>query len=190
MQRIVNNQYNIVKYYINENIECSVPIINKLTDYVHLDSNYLMNQDVKIGIEASKYVGPRYLYGFLLVSFEGKISNGVNIEIPYTISNKQPYEKSILYDKSHCFEGLPKEYVHGLMDKIKCYIEQTDSFPNCNIRIDFAANCEVSSCLAWYEYIMETILYLFVNGEYKMAISWDDTELMKLWLNKTGNDSI
>lgn len=142
------------------------------------DSHITLEGDIVIGLEISRHIGPRVLYGYISILFEKKLTNDVEIEIPYIYENSEKYDESVLYNKEYCYKGILKEYVDDIAMEIKNYIGNTKNFPHCNIKIIDGANCEIGSCTAFYKIIINILLNIFSSGIYKDIYSMKDEDLI------------
>lgn len=165
------------KFYVNENNQYKKHS-NICTISLEGNKKSFIKDDVILGLEISKYVGPRFLYGYINVLFEKTNDADIYIEIPYINNNVDCFSDSILFSKEYCYKGILEEYVEDLRYSIMKYIESSKDFPICKIRIIDAANCEIGSCSAFYKIILDKIFDLFVSGKYNKLIQMKDEELL------------
>lgn len=88
----------------------------------------------------------------------------VKVSIAFTHENIVRFEKSCLTDPSYVYKGLPEEYVDRVIDHICSVILEKESYPQCHIIIENAANCEVGSSPVFFGMIAEIIANIICTG--------------------------
>lgn len=133
-------------------------------------TNKELKQPVSISLEIENHIGPRILYGMLFMTLEP-----VNGDSCGKLSVACTKENTILYGGGKTinaryesrYEGLPYEYIEGIITGVENYIKDNDNFPNCEINIPYARNCEVGSSIKLYENITVVMLRLVLSNEIK-----------------------
>lgn len=125
-------------------------------------------ESVLISLEIERHVGPRILYGMLVMNINhvGKDKQS-KLSVAYTKENTIRYDDrgsgKIIY-KSR-YEGLPYEYVEGIVSGVEKYIRENDDFPACDISVIHARNCEIGSSIGLYEKMIMSMLKLVFKHE-------------------------
>lgn len=63
----------------------------------------------------------------------------------FTSKNTTKYEDSCLINDTYVYKGLPEEYAEQVIASINSAILKRGRYPQCNIIIEDAANCEIGS---------------------------------------------
>lgn len=114
-----------------------------------------------IGVELKLHKGGRICYGFLVAQVNPhNKSDCIKICIAYTNRNTVKYENSFLLNDTFVYKGLPKEYVKRISKSITEVIMNEEDYPQCEIKIEYAANCEVGSSSMIFGIIAEILVKL------------------------------
>ena len=85
-----------------------------------------------LGIEMEKHTSGRICYGMLCANVQPFYKqNCVKIELAYIDKNSIKYEYSSLFDDTHVYKGLPKEYTQYIMNQICSAISEKEYYPQC-----------------------------------------------------------
>ncbi len=112
-------------------------------------------------MELKVHRGGRICYGFLVAQI--KLHNEcdcIKISISYIHGNSVKYEESSLWNDTSVYKGLPEEVSESIITTIMA----KNSYPQCEIAINYAANCEVGSSPIIFEVIAETITKLICSS--------------------------
>jgi hypothetical protein len=118
-----------------------------------------------VGVQLQNNRGGRICYGFLgaKVKPHNKYNN-VKISVSYTHRNLVRYKESGLVEDSFVYKGLPEEYVKQVRESIMETIMNGGKYPQCDIGIDYAANCEVGSSPFIFGAIAEILIKLICDS--------------------------
>ncbi len=112
-----------------------------------------------VGVEAMAHTGGRMCYGKLSVSVRPqKEADKINITIAVTEENTIKFRNSLLLDDSYVYCGLPEEYVELMLDCVANAIEAVETFPQCTLFFEEAANCEAGSSSMYFGGIAELLV--------------------------------
>ena len=122
-------------------------------DYKESYYNKIITQETRrlsyaymLGVELQIHTGGRICYGMLCTKVQPfDERNTVKISIAFTQENTVKYKNSILLDDRYVFKGLPEEYLEKVSNCICGRIREKREFPQCEIVLMHAANCEVGS---------------------------------------------
>lgn len=97
-------------------------------------------------VELKIHKGGRICYGMLAAQVDPhEEQDCVELSVAYTRENTIKYTGSCLVDDTYVYKGLPEEYVEKVINSISSTILQKETYPQCSICIENAANCEVGS---------------------------------------------
>lgn len=118
-----------------------------------------------VGVELQINKGGRVCYGMLAAKvLPDNEPNEIKISIAYTNKNTIRYKESSLFNDTFVYKGLPKEYVEQVGNSILGVIEKKESYPQCDIMFEDAANCEVGSSPMLFGIIAEIVVNLICTG--------------------------
>lgn len=127
-----------------------------------------------VGMELKVHRGGRICYG--LLGAQVKPHNEcdcIKLSIAYTQENNVKYGESSLLNNDFVYKGLPEEYVSEVSKSIKTTIMTKESYAQCEIAINYAANCEVGSNPMIFGIIAETLIKLICDSSVEKIQNMD-----------------
>ncbi|MBQ8262788.1 MAG: hypothetical protein IJZ00_10920 [Lachnospiraceae bacterium] len=82
-------------------------------------------------------------------------------------------------------EGLPKEYVEAVCSSIDDLMDKKSEYPQCDIKIEDAANCEVGSSPMIFSIITKLLLKLIDSNSIEEILSMDNEGFTEKYLKGT-----
>lgn len=164
---------NRVFRYQNGEIKVMWDEISMHKDYEEKVISRIIKQKTKeilnsfsVGVELKINRGGRICYGMLMARVQSQKQDGcVKTHIAYTQKNTTKYENSFLQNDEFVYKGLPKEYVVRVNDDIYKAIIEKESYPQCDIFFEYAANCQVGSSPMIFGIIAEMIInIIYMNS--------------------------
>lgn len=154
---------------------------NMLNDYEYdqyyaevKNTTIAIKSSFTIGVELKVHRGGRICYGFLVAQVNPhNESNCVKISIMFTHNNVVKYENSSLLDDTFVYKGLPKEYVKQISESMTETIMNEKNYPQCEIKIEYAANCEVGSSPIIFGVIAEMLVKLICSSSIEELSNMD-----------------
>lgn len=136
-----------------------------------------LHTEFSIGIEMKIHRGGRICYGLLAAQVKSSKSlEAINIYIAYTDKNRIKYNESCLIDDEFVYKGLPEEYIQLINNSVMEEILNRKNFPQCDIYIDYAANCEVGSSPALFGCIAKMLIHLISSNLIDQIFNMDIKE--------------
>lgn len=118
-----------------------------------------------LGVELKIHRGGRICYGMLVAQILPHSERDcVKISVAFTSKNTIKYEKSCLINDTYVYKGLPEEYAGQVIASISSAILKTDCYPQCNIIIEDAANCEIGSSPMIFGIVADIITNIICTG--------------------------
>ncbi len=115
--------------------------------------------EYSVGVEAMAHTGGRMCYGKLSVSMRPQEeADKINIAIAVTEENTVKLSNSLLLDDSYVYCSLPEEYAEHMLDCVINAIEAAETFPQCVLVFEEAANCEAGSSSMYFGGIAELLI--------------------------------
>ena len=125
----------------------------------HISYSYIL------GLELQIHTGGRICYGMLCSKVQPlDKQNTVKLSIAFTQQNTVKYKRSILLDDRYVYKGLPEEFLEKVSNCICEKIKEKREFPQCEIEIMYAANCEVGSSSMFFGIISNILIDLIYKS--------------------------
>lgn len=138
-----------------------------------------------VGMELKVHRGGRICYGLLTAQVKPHNEcDCIKVSITYTQENSVKYGESGLLNNAFAYKGLPKEYVLEISKSIKTTIMTKESYPQCEIAINYAANCEVGSNPMIFGIIAETLIKLICNSSAEKIQNMDIKTFAEEYIRK------
>ena len=139
-----------------------------------------------IGIELEIHKGGRICYGMLMASVKpNEEQDYIKVAVAYTQRNSTKYSNSILTNDAYVYEGLPKEYIEAVCSSIDDLMDKKSEYPQCDIKIEDAANCEVGSSPMIFSIITKLLLKLIDSNSIEEILSMDNEGFTEKYLKGT-----
>ena len=120
-----------------------------------------MTAAFEIGVELEAHTGGRICYGLLAAKVSPHDERDtVKTTVVFTNENTIRYGDSCLLNDFYVYKGLPEEYVTQVRKGLAAAVEEEDDYPQCEILVDSAANCEVGSSPALFGIIAKMLAKL------------------------------
>lgn len=142
-------------------------------------------KEYSVSVEWSRHVGGKICYGMLGATVRPyHKADSVRVSMAYTQKNTVKYDESLLLNDEYVYKGLPIEYVGYLEECIEQYIKEKDAFPQCEIVLNQAANCEVGSSEMFFSYIAQMLINMIYNDSVEEIIDMDVEEFTSRYVEK------
>lgn len=127
-----------------------------------------------LGLELKIHTGGRICYGMLAAQIKPHDEHDcVNVSLAFTSENTSRYGESCLMADTYVYKGLPEEYVEQVTQSIGSAILKKDRYPQCNIVIGDAANCEVGSSPMIFGIMADIMIDLICTGSEDEFVNMD-----------------
>lgn len=142
-----------------------------------------LDNELLLGIELMIHMGGRMCYGLLAFRIKpSECLKMIKVYIAYTNKNLVRYKNSCLLDDKFVYKGLPEEYMEYLSNSILETILVEKDFPQCDLFLEYAANCEVGSNPAVFGYIAEILIHLISSNLIDEAFNMDIKQFTELFV--------
>lgn len=132
-----------------------------------------------LGVELAIHTGGRICYGMLAAQVKPSDKKDcVGLSLALTQENSIKYEG---IDNAYAYKGLPEEYADEIINKIHLFMLKKESYPQCDIFIEDAVNCEVGSSSSFFGIIAEIMINLISSATEASISNMDIKTFTKLY---------
>ena len=136
-----------------------------------------------IGAEVMIHTGGRMCYGMLTAKVQPNDEKDiVKVAIAVTHENTIHYEGSLLLDDTYVYKGLPEEYINQIKSNIIKTVLDKETYPQCVISFEDAANCEVGSSPMLFGMVAELIVDLICTSSKDDILAMDIEDFTKQYI--------